>query len=183
MKDILKILAVVVVSVIAGAYASRCSTEIPNGTAPRECVIDTIPYVDTIPYYLPEAKAETRLGEMRTKVLALPQKETEVGEGSPTPPLPSREGADSVEVIIPITQREYEGEDYRAWVSGYEPRLDSIFVFARRETVTIREPSLRSDRYQERKRWGIGPTIGYGLTPQGLQPYIGISINYNLWNF
>lgn len=87
------------------------------------------------------------------------------------------EGRDSVGVEIPFTQREYEGEGYRAWVSGYEPRLDSIFVFARRDVVTIREPSDRP------RRWGIGVFAGYGVTPRGLGPCVGVSINYNLWNF
>lgn len=42
-----------------------------------------------------------------------------------------------VAVEIPITQKEYEGAEYHAWVSGYEPSLDSIFVFPRRDVVTI----------------------------------------------
>lgn len=36
---------------------------------------------------------------------------------------------DTIYVPIPITQREYEGSNYRLWVSGYQPRLDSIDVF------------------------------------------------------
>ena len=84
---------------------------------------------------------------------------------------------DSVAVEIPIIQREYEGEGYHAWVSGYEPRLDSISIFAKREVVTVREPPNRP------KRWGIGVFAGYGVTPHGWQPCAGISINYNLWNF
>ena len=86
-------------------------------------------------------------------------------------------GMDSVAVEIPITQREYEGAEYRAWVSGYEPRLDSIFVFGRRDVVTIREPPNKP------KRWGVGVFAGYGLTRHGPEPCVGISINYNLWSF
>lgn len=33
-------------------------------------------------------------------------------------------------LVIPIHQREYAGDNYQAWVSGFEPRLDSIDIFA-----------------------------------------------------
>ena len=36
---------------------------------------------------------------------------------------------DSAAVIIPIVQKKYEGDEYTAWVSGYEPHLDSINIF------------------------------------------------------
>lgn len=186
MKDILKILAVVVVSVIAGAYASRCSTEILrrpdalhlNETASRECVIDTIPYYDTIRYYLPQAKAEVSLGtQIKFMPVFIPKDSTNSGLRPHTSQNQTGEGVDSIEVEIPITQREYRGEDYHAWVSGYEPRLDSIFVFPRHEVVTIRETP------DKKKRWHIGPAIGFGYTPQGIQPYLGIGITYSIISF
>lgn len=33
-------------------------------------------------------------------------------------------------LVIPIHQHEYAGDNYRAWVSGFEARLDSINIFA-----------------------------------------------------
>lgn len=55
---------------------------------------------------------------------------------------------DTVFVPVPIVQRMFSGPDYEAWVSGYEPRLDSLNIFRRTEyryidrTVekTVREP-------------------------------------------
>lgn len=55
---------------------------------------------------------------------------------------------DTVYVPVPIVQRMFSGPDYEAWVSGYEPRLDSLNIFRRTEyryidrTVekTVREP-------------------------------------------
>lgn len=55
---------------------------------------------------------------------------------------------DTVLVPVPIVQRMFSGPDYEAWVSGYEPRLDSLNIFRRTEyryidrTVekTVREP-------------------------------------------
>lgn len=80
---------------------------------------------------------------------------------------------DSVQVTIPITQRTYGDSTYTAWVSGYDARLDSIHV--RQQTVTLREPA--ADR-----RWSIGVNAGLAVTPKGVQPYVGIGIQYRLWN-
>lgn len=86
---------------------------------------------------------------------------------------------DSADVNIPITQKRYSDSTYTAWVSGYEPSLDSIRVYARREVVTInkiiKEPP---------NRFVVSLNIGYGLTPQkGLQPFIGVGVGYKLFSF
>lgn len=33
------------------------------------------------------------------------------------------------------------------------------------------------------KRWGIGPSIGYAVCRNGMSPFVGISLNYNLIEF
>lgn len=86
---------------------------------------------------------------------------------------------DSADVNIPITQKQYCDSTFTAWVSGYEPSLDSIRVYARREVVTvskiIKEPP---------NRFVVSLNIGYGLTPyNGLQPYIGVGVGYKLFSF
>lgn len=83
---------------------------------------------------------------------------------------------DSVDVVIPITQKVYEDSTFRAYVSGYNPALDSIQIFQRKETIYIRSPT-------KNKRWGIGIQAGCGLTPHSVQPYIGIGISYNFLLF
>ena len=45
---------------------------------------------------------------------------------------------DSVLVAVPITSKHYGGDQYDAWVSGYEPSLDSIKVYQRTEYITER---------------------------------------------
>lgn len=88
----------------------------------------------------------------------------------------SQETKDSVEVILPITQKGYEDSTFRAYVSGYHPAIDSINIFRRNEVVYIRSPT-------KPKRWGIGIQVGYGITPKRAEPYIGIGISYNLFSF
>ena len=86
--------------------------------------------------------------------------------------------SDSAAVEIPITQKRYDGEDYRAYVSGYEPNLDSIFVFPK--TTVIHERS-----YKPPNKWHIGITggYGYGFKSKQAEPYIGIGITYSLISF
>ena len=76
--------------------------------------------------------------------------------------------SDSVQVEVPIEQKTYEGENYRAVVQGFRPELVSIDI--RQQTVTVTE--------YKRKWWSVtmGPQLGYGFTPAGWQPYAGIGI-------
>lgn len=42
---------------------------------------------------------------------------------------------DSVLVEVPIESRHYHSDEYDAWVSGYEPSLDSIFIRQKTEYI------------------------------------------------
>ena len=77
---------------------------------------------------------------------------------------------EEIYVPIAITQREYETENYRAWVSGYRPALDSIWVYP--ERIYIKEKA---------RRWGIGLSAGYGVSRDGFSPYIGVGVYYRIW--
>lgn len=80
---------------------------------------------------------------------------------------------DSV-AVVPITQMKYQDSTYTAWVSGYKPALDSIIVQAR--TITVQPQAITV----QPRRWQVGIQGGYGITPKGMQPYIGVGINYNI---
>lgn len=83
---------------------------------------------------------------------------------------------DSTLVEIPITQRIYEGDGYRAWVSGYRPSLDSLWMEHTKVTQSI-TTSLKP------RRWGVSISAGAAITTHGLEPYIGIGISCNLVTF
>ena len=87
---------------------------------------------------------------------------------------------DSVEVDVPFTQKQYSDSTYVAWVSGYEPKLDSLKIFNQKEIITI-ETIIRQN--QKQKHWHIGPTVGCGYTPKGFEPFVGISLTYSLISF
>ena len=152
---------------------------------------DTSTYIDTIPYYQPVPKDSAVI---RYVTRTLPVKggdnittnksDTFLAEnyaqnnGKNIPPQEMSDERDSMAVEIPITQKRYESEGYRAYVSGYEPRLDSIFVFPK--TTTIRERA-----YKPPNKWHIGITAGYGygFKSKQAEPYIGIGITYSIISF
>lgn len=85
--------------------------------------------------------------------------------------------SDSAEVIIPITQKKYEGKEYTAWVSGYEARLDSINILRRTAIVT---KTLYVDK--KRRRWGCVTGVGVGVNRKGeVQPMLGVTFGYRLF--
>ena len=79
-------------------------------------------------------------------------------------------------IPIPITQKEYEDTSYHAWVSGYLPSLDSIYV---RERVVTNTINTTNTLY---KKWNIGVQggYGYGIKSKTFEPYVGFGIQYNL---
>ncbi len=83
-----------------------------------------------------------------------------------------------VPVLVPISRNVYEGEDYRAVVSGFRVSLDTLDIFRKTQTVT-NTVVQRVEVPGKPKRWGIGVSAGYALTPQGMKPYIGAGVQYN----
>lgn len=63
------------------------------------------------------------------------------------------------------------------YASGYETSVDSVRHFT---------SSMFVERVVERKvypKWSVGVTAGYGISSQGLSPYVGIGVSYNLFSF
>lgn len=83
---------------------------------------------------------------------------------------------DSALAVVPITQKVYADSTYRVWVSGYNPRLDSIQVY--RQTIV----TTKTETVVRKRRIGIGVQAGYGygFRYRGLEPYVGLGVS---WNF
>lgn len=109
-------------------------------------------------------------------ILPVPSFEIEVGEVEiPYPIIIKEKGQDKIDTIyvpVPITQKEYVSENYRAWVSGYNANLDRIDIFPKTIYITKKIPA---------RRWGLGVSAGYGIGRSGLSPYIGLGVYYRIW--
>ncbi len=101
---------------------------------------------------------------------------------SPMAPLFFIQLKDTIQIGDTIVNREqacYEDSLYRAWVSGYRPRLDSIEVYPRTVFRTVTN-DIYHTIVPKKKRWGLGVQAGYGY-PGGI--YIGIGCSYNLFQW
>lgn len=90
-------------------------------------------------------------------------------------------GIDRIEVEIPITQKMYQDSTYQAWVSGYHPALDSIRIF--QPVTTITRTITNTEVKYKTKRWGLGVQAGIGITPNKVEPYIGVGVTYNIFSW
>lgn len=68
---------------------------------------------------------------------------------------------DTLLVPVPIERRTYQGDDYKAQVSGWHPSLDWIEVYPRTIYITPETPAPR------RQHWGLGVTAGPGVIWNG----------------
>ncbi|WP_195531879.1 DUF6808 domain-containing protein [Bacteroides finegoldii] len=100
----------------------------------------------------------------------------------PMAPLLTLKLTDTIHIgdtVVPREQAYYEDTLYRAWVSGYRPRLDSLQIFPRTVYQTV-----MNDIYHtvspKKKRWGLGLQAGYGY-PCGWYVGAGISCNLFVW--
>ena len=85
---------------------------------------------------------------------------------------------DSVFVQVPIEQKVYSDSNYTAWVSGYNPKLDSISITQKEVSYKLVNNSSKGS-----KRLYLGIQVGYGITPRGMQPYLGFGLSYNFFGF
>ena len=81
---------------------------------------------------------------------------------------------DTVEVTLPYVQKQYKDSSYSAWISGYEPSLDSIRVFPK--TTIIRESKVAR---QKDRRWGVFGGVGIGVSDR-ITPCVGVGIGYRI---
>ena len=168
---------IAVIAVIANVAVGFLFYGRDNGTRP--VVRDTVRavFVDTVRIVQPVARDSVVVKCVKVRVPRAESGNDTLG-GRYKNSGGTYKNTDSAEVVIPITQKRYSDTTYTAWVSGFRPSLDSIHVHPRREVVTVTN-TLRG----KPKRWGVGFHAGYGLTPHGLQPYIGVGVNCNILAF
>lgn len=82
---------------------------------------------------------------------------------------------DTVEVAMPIYNYQFKDDLYDIRAEGYEVKLNSVTVYPRTE--------YKVERVEVDNRWGLGIHAGYGVNKDGLSPYIGVGVSYNLFTW
>lgn len=83
---------------------------------------------------------------------------------------------DTTFVYLPRQQRQYQSPQFHAWVSGYDPKLDSIKLYQTTRTINKEIPVIQ----KQKPRFSLGITGGYGAGKDGLTPFVGVGLTYNL---
>ena len=85
---------------------------------------------------------------------------------------------DSVLVEVPIESKHYNAPEYDAWVSGYQPSLDSIRVYQKENYITER---VTVSKPPNRFTLGLQGGYGYGFKSKTWEPYVGIGIGIKIF--
>lgn len=73
--------------------------------------------------------------------------------------------------------KEYKDSTYYAKISGINAYLEHIEVYPKTITQYV---NTKEYIYIPPKKWYIGIQGGVGITPKGLQPYLGVGLTYQL---
>ena len=85
---------------------------------------------------------------------------------------------DSIDVPVPIVQKRYDDSLYTAWVSGFEPNLDSIQLYQPEIITTVTKTIVKPSPLVT---FGIQAGAGWGVFHRQPDLYIGVGGQVNLW--
>ena len=122
--------------------------------------VDTLYVRDTLTVYKPSKVTRTVKDTVRVIV-----KETQIDTMH-----------DTVFVYLPQESIVWQDDRCIVYAHGINPQVDSVTHF-NSDAVVTRTVTGRP------KRWGIGVSAGYGMSKDGLSPYIGLGISYNIIRF
>lgn len=137
--------------------------------------VDTVYIRDTIVIYEPVPTSERFLAH---DTLRMKKAKSEPESEPKSEPIDSCHIADSVEVVAPRVQRRYDDSTCTVWVSGYDPRVDSVWTY--RKTVYLPVIEVREPK-PPRVVVSIGPYAGFGN--KGASYGVAISVGIPIWSF
>ena len=178
---------------LGAGLANHCNHH--RGTGKADTIRVT---VDTIRDNAPKAKDSVVVGTIALPFVPSPPRE---GSDMANPTVPKAEvkvfppseldsimggsgddgkigGSDTVWATVPRVQKRYEDSTYTAWVSGYEPRLDSIEVYRRTVFVVKNEGGRVKTR---RLSLGLTGGFGYGVFTRKPDLFVGVGASWRMW--
>lgn len=162
-QDVISHVVPAIIGIIIGLCLVKCASKpVDNIKIER----DTVVVVDTAYYDRPVPKDSVRT---RYVTRWLPAKRDTINNTE------TMWAHDTVAVEVPITSKHYGSDTYDAWVSGFEPSLDSIRIYQRTAYVTeIRTISKPPNKWE----LDIVGGIDYGFNSQRYTPFAGGELLY-----
>lgn len=196
------IVGVMVAAVFAGfclgaGLANHCNHHSRDGKG--KVTVDTVTVRDTVRQTMPVAKDSVVTGVIRVPVAlptepTVPKAEIEVFEpsrlsevldghavnkgGSEAQETGKTARTDTVWAVVPRTQKRYVDSTYMAWISGYEPRLDSIEVYQKTVVVT---KSVEGRVKNRRFNVGLTGGFGYGVFTRKPDVWVGVGCTWRIF--
>ena len=178
---------------LGAGLANHCNHH--RGTGKADTIRVT---VDTIRDNAPKAKDSVVVGTIAIPLVPSPPRE---GSDMANPTVPKAEvkvfppseldsimggsgddgksgASDTVWATVPRVQKRYEDSTYTAWVSGYEPRLDSIEVYRRTVFVVKNEGGRVKTR---RLSLGLTGGFGYGVFTRKPDLFVGVGASWRIF--
>lgn len=83
---------------------------------------------------------------------------------------------DTLYVYLDREQIQWRDSLCEVYASGINPRVDSVRHYRGSKIITIETQTP----VKVKENWGIGLQVGYGASKDGLSPYIGVGLTYNI---
>ena len=147
---------VAIASCIASLACIKCDRIIPG--EPPTPMVDTLVIRDT--FVVTEPKYVTR--RVVDSVLVPVHDTTKI--------------RDTLYAYLGREQVTWEDSLARVYASGVNPQVDSVIHFTQEMVITKEIPVIQV----KKTRWGIGVQAGAGVGKDGLTPYVGVGVSYNL---
>ena len=165
-KDLLTGLAILVVLMVAAFCLGRCTGQMgaDEGLIAHS---DTVTVTDTVK--IPFEKLETQV--VTQEVVRYKYVPISVAPDTFVKHDTIIKVEDGV-AVIPISLKTYtDSSTYKAVVSGYDPRLEEIEIYQEQTVITktIAPPRIS---------WGL--QAGMFVTPKGLQPGVGVGVQWRI---
>ena len=133
---------------------------------------DTVTVIDTVMFAQPIPVHDTITRQIVRVLPILSRSDT-----AALPPQPSG-NSDSVAVVLQVSQKTYSDSLYTAWISGYEPNLDSIDLRLPTITETVTNTIVKP---LPLITFGIQAGAGIGIISRQPDVYISVGGQLNLW--
>ena len=153
-SDILKKMGIVVAFLIGFLASSGCPRIAPETQIVP--TVDTLVIRDTVTVSEPISVTRWRVDS-----IAFPVRDTVRVQ-------------DTLFVYLERERGRWKDEYCEVFASGVQPSVDSVRHFISERVI------LKTVPVKDRSRWGIGVQAGYGASRQGLSPYIGVGVSYNI---
>lgn len=170
-EQIYNLTILIAVCIGTSVITHRCDSRNNQQSKVIKIERDTVIKYDTIPQYYPKP---VEVEKVRTEYQWLPIAKIVHDTVGFTQFV-----HDSVLVEVPITSKHYHGEQYDAWVSGYNPSLDSISVYQKEVLVTER---VTVSKPPNKLSLDIRTGADYFSGLKDLWPYASANAEYNITN-